>query len=236
MTVGTAKYHVLSANQNMYCGTPLECNDTDLQTAGFVDNLLSQGYLPVENSANKKWVKVGGCADGYYSDWIVCLTEAKKSTIVIPPADVRIIAEDLTTSEKGDFDFNDVVFDVVYDYKPGKSAIILQAAGGTYPLYVAGYEVHKELGNHPTNVMINTGRGPNEDPVLIEIDAVSHGLDIEVKVEKPRGTVILECNQGRAPHKIAVKPSFVWCNERDDIELTYRNFSQWVINPSVSWY
>jgi len=230
------KYHVLSANQNMYCGTPLECNDTDLQTAGFVDNLLSQGYLPVENSANKKWVKVGGCADGYYSDWIVCLTEAKKSTIVIPPADVRIIAEDLTTSEKGDFDFNDVVFDVVYDYKPGKSAIILQAAGGTYPLYVAGYEVHKQLGNRPTNVMINTGRGPNEDPVLIEIDAVSHGLDIEVKVDKPQGIVVLECNQGRAPHKIAVKPSFVWCNERDDIELTYRNFSQWVIDPSVSWY
>ena len=245
------QYHYLDADRNMYAADLTEesykqkngSNSTiggvadfsNLPSDDIIRDLLSKGYLPVIGSADKVWVKVGGTADGYFSDWIVTLTEAK-TDIVIPPADVRIIAEDLTTSEKGDFDFNDVVFDVIYDYKPGKSAIILQAAGGTYPLYVAGYEVHKELGNHPTNVMINTGRGPNEDPVLIEIDAVSHGLDIEVKVEKPRGTVILECNQGRAPHKIAVKPSFVWCNERDDIELTYRNFSQWVIDPSVSWY
>jgi len=211
-----------------------KANFNDRPSDDIIRDLLSKGYLPYSDTL-KDWVKVGGTADGYYSDWIVTLTEAK-TNIVTPPADVRIIAEDLTTNERGDFDFNDVVFDVIYDYKPGKSAIILQAAGGTYPLYVAGHEVHQELGNHPTNVMINTGAGPNEDPVLIEIDAVTHGLDIEVKVEKPSGTLILEANQGRAPHKIAVKPTFEWCNERDDIELIYKNFSEWVKDPSVSWY
>ena len=245
------QYHFLTAETNMYAADrkedsyvqkngststdPGKANFNDRPSDDIIRDLLSKGYLPYSDTL-KDWVKVGGTADGYFSDWIVTLTEAKTEKIEIPSADVRIIAEDLTTNEKGDFDFNDVVFDVIYDYKPGKSAIILQAAGGTYPLYVAGHEVHKKLGNHPTNVMINTGAGPKEDPVLIEIEAVYHGLDIVVEVEKPSGTLILETNQGRAPHKIAVKPTFKWCNERDDIEKIYTNFSDWVKDPSVSWY
>jgi hypothetical protein len=244
-------YNFLNSNTNMYAADrkedsyvqkngststdPGKANFNDRPSDDIIRDLLSKGYLPYSDTL-KDWVKVGGTADGYFSDWIVTLTEAKTEKIEIPSADVRIIAEDLTTNEKGDFDFNDVVFDVIYDYKPGKSAIILQAAGGTYPLYVAGHEVHKKLGNHPTNVMINTGAGPKEDPVLIEIEAVNHGLDIVVEVEKPSGKLILETNQGRAPHKIAVKPTFKWCNERDDIEKIYNNFSEWVKNPSVSWY
>ena len=146
------KYHVLSANQNMYCGTPLECNDTDLQTAGFVDNLLSQGYLPVENSANKKWVKVGGCADGYYSDWIVCLTEAKTENTNPSAPDVktitgepgkrytktgleivesgRVMCEDLATSDLDDYDYNDVVYDAIifreYKYLCTEDGVIIE--------------------------------------------------------------------------------------------------------------
>ena len=233
-------YRFLSANANQYAYDATETtfggkqNYNDRPSDAIIRQLLSLGYLPYSDTL-KDWIKLSTGADGYYSDWIVTLTEAKGKT-ELPPADVRIIAEDLTTNERGDFDFNDVVFDVIYNYKEGKSAIILQAAGGTYPLYVAGHEVHQKLGNHPTNVMINTGAGPNEDPVLIEIDAVTHGLDIEVKVEKPSGTLILEANKGRAPHKIAVKPTFEWCSERDDIELIYKNFSEWVKDPSVSWY
>ena len=146
------KYHVLSSNQNMYCGTPLECNDTDLQRAGFVDNLLSQGYLPVENSANKKWVKVGGCADGYYSDWIVCLTEAKTENTNPSAPDVktitgepgkrytktgleivesgRVMCEDLATSDLDDYDYNDVVYDAIifreYKYLCTEDGVILE--------------------------------------------------------------------------------------------------------------
>jgi hypothetical protein len=144
----------------MYCGTPLECNDADLQQPGFIDNLLAQGYLPVDGGANKKWVKVGGCADGYYSDWIVCLTEAKTEEIIIEPdpeeRSIRIIAEDLSASEASDFDFNDVVFDVIANFTGGQTSvntvtIHLWAAGGTLPLKIGstngngGFEVHAAL-------------------------------------------------------------------------------------------
>ena len=133
---GGKQYPVLSSNQNMYCGTPLNCDDADLQREGFVDNLLAEGYLPVDGGANKKWVKVGGCADGYYSDWIVCLTEAK-STVEGPKVweivenenpepryivkgrkvveSGRVMCEDLAgaTGKFDDMDYNDVVFDAV---------------------------------------------------------------------------------------------------------------------------
>lgn len=140
------EYPVLVANQNMYCGIfykkadGSDLNDTDLQQEGFIDNLLAEGYLPVSGGAGKKWVKVGGCADGYYSDWIVCLTEAKTSGNTLTAPDVyelvegsittgstnykivegavavesgRVLCEDLGSAKLSDIDFNDIVFDAV---------------------------------------------------------------------------------------------------------------------------
>ena len=72
-----------------------------------------------------------------------------------PTPNIRVIAEDLTVDERGDFDFNDVVFDVILNYPVGKTTIILQAAGGTLPLTIGGQEVHKKFGVD-TNVMVNT--------------------------------------------------------------------------------
>ena len=99
-----------------------------------IKELVEEGYLPVNNKSLQEWVKVGK-SDGYFSDWIVTVTEAQKN-IPLPTADVRVIVEDMQAAEewdgvqfKGDFDFNDVVFDVVYDYDGTQSAIILQAAG-----------------------------------------------------------------------------------------------------------
>lgn len=72
------------------------------------------------------WVTVG-CADGYYSDWIVCIVQAQGKTITsrtkiekigtdekYPVDDQcgRIFCEDLGVSSREDLDFNDVVFDV----------------------------------------------------------------------------------------------------------------------------
>ena len=139
------EYPVLAANQNMYCGIPYkkadgsDINDTDLQQEGFIDNLLANGYLPVSGSANKKWVKVGGCADGYYSDWIVCLTQAKTVSgtpevkqisqnpggYYVTVQDViesgRVMCEDLAgaSGNLDDLDYNDIVFDavIVHEYK-----------------------------------------------------------------------------------------------------------------------
>ena len=205
----------------------------------YVDNDQTKGHL---------WAKVG-CADDYYSDWIICVTDAKKRGTIPPPsANVRIIAEDLTVDERGDFDFNDVVFDVYYNTpSSGKTTIKLLAAGGTLPLTVAGFEVHEKFAEaNPgrsitTSTMINThanGGIDGLDPVTIVVDNSYSGnaINIPIIVTKQSGTLTLEANRGRAPHKIAVKPTFVWCDERQDIERVYPDFADWVRNPSVSWY
>ena len=72
------------------------------------------------------------------------------------PEVVRIIAEDLTWgSENGDFDFNDVIFDVQLIDNGSNIRITLRAAGGTLPLYIAGVEVHEKFGVS-TSTMVNT--------------------------------------------------------------------------------
>ena len=72
------------------------------------------------------------------------------------PDVVRIIAEDLTWgSENGDFDFNDVIFDVQLIDNGSNIRITLLAAGGTLPLYIAGVEVHEKFGVS-TSTMVNT--------------------------------------------------------------------------------
>jgi hypothetical protein len=114
--------------------------------------------------------------DGYFSDWIVTLTEAKRNDTPTPEPDpepdpepfeevVRVIAEDMgdqNLNESSDFDFNDVVFDVTY-VEEGKVRIEILAAGGTLPLTIGWdgtgdyitHEVHYRLG-YSESTMINT--------------------------------------------------------------------------------
>ena len=226
------KYNMLVAEQNMYCGTPLEISDAQVQENGFIDNLLSQGYLPVTGGASKKWVKVGGCADGYFSDWIVTLTEAKGRTsepyedphieeksILVETQSGRIFCEDLGVSTREDLDFNDVVFDVYVwmNYKEGyidhyikysdgtkelqsheeystkdqatyTCRIVLQAAGGTIPVTVAGQDVHSAFreGNAPVShtTMINTY---DNNTTAFGDFAECASVDLGVLLGKPNG-------------------------------------------------
>ncbi len=179
----------LTAETNEYCGTLVKLNDTDLKINKYVaaansnqdcinlekiNQMLKDGYLPVSGSTMKDWVKVTGGADHYYSDWIVCLTEAKKADDnnnnnnnddETTPS-IRVIAEDMgdqSLKEASDFDFNDVVFDVEY-IEEGKVKITILAAGGTLPLTVGWdgtgedyitHEVHYMLG-YSESTMINT--------------------------------------------------------------------------------
>ena len=133
--IGTEKIPYLVTNTNMYAGTNLadqsvltnitqsnqkvykdynadiknvECLDLTIFKAAF-----EAGYYPTKDS-NTEWVKVGGTADGYYSDWIVTLTEAKKYDVSTVTYEGRIMAEDLSaqydpTGKTSDWDFNDVV-------------------------------------------------------------------------------------------------------------------------------
>ena len=133
-----------SPNTNQYGGTIKNLSEDDMKTTQDGKTCLTD---------LKKWVKWQAACDGYYSDWIVTLTEAKR----IGDSDEgggakpitetrRIIAEDLTLNDYGkDFDFNDVVFDVNWTHIEGNDdkntqsvSIKIYAAGGELTMYVGG--------------------------------------------------------------------------------------------------
>ena len=260
---------MLSDQTNRYCGTKRTVSDGDLYSelrdannnnaylgkqlnTSVIDGLLADGYLPVDNKDLREWIKVGGCADGYFSDWIVTLTEAKTTS----DYDIRIIAEDLNAKalegdlENSDWDFNDVVFDVKF-LGNGRAKIHVLAAGGILPLTVANREVHglfsataDSKGNYP---MINTAPGKHyelsSEPFEISgIDESKKGKDILIKVTKTMddGTThefTLDAIVGEPAAKIGVSTEFEWCDERQDIRGRYKRFIEWVrtVEP-VNWW
>ena len=192
-------------------------------------------YVGLNYQAKKSGEGIDLKPDDWYSDRVLKIVPAKKKTL---KGDYRVIAEDLTVSDKGnDFDFNDVVFDIKFDYPAGKTTIILRAAGGTLPLQVGGVEVHGMFGV-PVTTMVNTG-GVSKDPVTFELDGTfDYQPDkIEVKVQKDGNWVVLQAPTGKVASKICVAVDYDWCAERQDIENKYPNFAQWVKNttPSEWW-
>ena len=256
---------MLSDQMNRYCGTKITVTDQQLYTrledannnnayigmqlnTDVIDGLLAQGYLPIDNKSLREWAIVGGCADGYYSDWIVTLAEAKTENT---PQDeweaIRVIAEDLTVeSDKegnSDFDFNDVVFDVrrcISGPSQGTVQVILKAAGGTLPLYLDGQEVHElyKAANPTLDIdqytMINThaeSKGLKGKSNLADITftptsysgstirEIANSINVYVvKGDKP---CELKAPKGDVASKIAVGTDFEWCNERQDIDDKY---------------
>ena len=146
-----------------------------------------------------------------------------------PQADVRVIAEDLSVSDNTDFDFNDVVFDVTFNYPAGKTTITLLAAGGTLPLYVGGQEVHEMFGVS-TKTMVNTGAGASKEPVSFELDGTFNynAKSIVVQVKKEGELAVITAERGKVASKIAVKPQYEWCKERQDIEEKHPAFGKYV--------
>lgn len=285
--VGGEKIPYLVTNKNMYAGNRLdgqtvltnitqsnlkvykdysedvknvECLNLPLIKAAF-----EAGYYPTEDMM-QTWVKVGGTADEYYSDWIVTLTKAEKYDTPTPPTppsdpdDVCIIAEDLSASGDTDFDFNDVVFTVHYT-STTTATVTLYAAGGTLPLTVAGEEVHAKFGYaDPDPVtglykMINTGAKADVNNVAtksfdVTCDKSKRGNDITIMVDK--GTkneegvhvpnwIELTAQRGTPAAKLCVGVDFAtgkkWCAERESIKGKYPVFSQWVAsNPAQIWW
>ena len=258
---------LLSDQTNRYCGTKRTVSDNELYTelydadnnnayigkqlnTSVIDGLLRDGYLPVDNKQYREWVKVGGCADGYYSDWIVTLTEAKTENTPNPVTEIeklRVIAEDLSVGENTDFDFNDVVFDVIWTktfsdatktkLTSQKVEIKLLAAGGTLPLYVDGKEVHEQFGVDQYT-MVNTDakahglKGKDDaQPVTWETSNYSGSTigdianSIVVKVIKNGEEYLIRAERGHIASKIGVKfindQEYEWCYERQDIEDKY---------------
>ena len=142
-----------SRNTNMYGGIVLNLTEDEMKTTQDGKTCLNlvkfrelknDGYHPITSDL-KTWVKWQAACDGYYSDWIVTLTEARRQDTTPAPRTnpfLRVIAEDLTANERGDFDFNDIVFDVEY-VSASEVTVTIQAAGGTLPLTINGQEVHQ---------------------------------------------------------------------------------------------
>jgi hypothetical protein len=155
----------------------------------------------------------------------------------------RVIAEDLSAAEAGDFDFNDVVFDIV-KAEGSKTTLKLICAGGVLPLRVrgaegtgdAGREVHEvfgdttpELENHP---MYNTGKGPNVDPVIFEVAGTyktpEQIKNIIIEVYKNGVWMPLNAERGKAACKILVDDTFTPVPERKNIADENGNFTDYV--------
>lgn len=148
----------------------------------------------------------------------------------------RVIAEDLSASEAGDFDFNDVVFDIV-KAEGGITTLRLICAGGVLPLKVMGIEVHGLFGETTPNdkgefKMYNTGAGPTVAPV--DFDVVGEYAtpeqirNIKIEVYKYGTWMELKATTGEAACKILVDDTFIPVPERKNIANEYLRFTDYV--------
>lgn len=174
--------------------------------------------------------------DGVYNDWVIKIIPANGDRG--DESTMRVFAEDLGTI--GDFDFNDVVFDVDY-LGNGRAKITVQAAGGKMPLYVANHEVH-ELFGVDTEVMVNTGAQHPEGIVLasrsFEVDGLTstNPIDIPIVVHKDGMTYAIDASTGQAPGKICVPTTTAWARERVNIKDAYTDFPRWIEDQSFKFW
>ena len=196
-----------------------------------------------------------GCTPGYsYTTGPQPVTET-----------IRVIAEDLSASQRSDFDFNDVVFDVYWTHTPGSSdnqtvKVIVRAAGGELPIFIGNIDNALEIHNLFANVndesrhitsktMMNTYAGQHTSytcpEVLVESnwwsgsDIQTIAKSIKIYVRKSGTDYELTAEKGEAACKIAVGTDYEWCDEREDINEKYNgNFEKYVKGQiaDYEWY
>lgn len=240
----TAAYDPNGTNDNSLYLTniPGHQNDHKALNLKFLAKKYEEGWLPVDSKQLKLWVKVGGCADGYYSDWIVTFMPATSGSTT--NYDGRIMAEDLSVSSSSDWDFNDVVFDYKLN-SDGSVSIKLWAAGGTLPLTIGGTrstdkqtitggrEVHEAFGLTNTSTMINTGAGATINPVTFDLTgSYSQVGDIHLWVYKTvngvKEWVEIEAVVGEPAGKFVTNTDVNWVDEYANIKGAYPEFQTWV--------
>lgn len=148
----------------------------------------------------------------------------------------RVFCEDLGSI--GDFDFNDVVFDARI-YQSGRIEIIVQAAGGTLPVSVAGQRV-------TMGTMVNTGVN-KADPQTINIPAATakangwtqvKDIPVVISGTSQAGDVVtyeLTANAGQAPQKICTHIGPLWPDEYVRIDRAYPKFKEYVAKYQTIW-
>ena len=158
--------------------------------------------------------------------------------------DLRIMGEDLSAIEAGDFDFNDIVIDVKFD--ASNAILILRAAGGTLPLRIAEndqWEVHTLFGVGE-KVMVNTAHGRHHEyePVEIKlpfgVTSPAEAKNIKLEVMKSGEWQELTAEISEPAAKLAVGTDCEWLDERTSIKDVYKSFVEWASeNPNLSqWW
>ena len=160
----------------------------------------------------------------------------------------RVIAEDLSASEAGDFDFNDVVFDVV-KAEGGVTTLKLICAGGVLPLRVRGAnqaegtEIHSLFGENEPNAngqykMYNTGLSPKMPEAEFTVEGTyttpEQIRNIIIEVWKNDQWMELKAETGKAACKILVDDTFVPVVERRNIADENQNFTNYVQGKFVN--
>lgn len=184
-------------------------------------------------------IDLGKETRGYYNDYIIRLIPGKDQPI--PNTHLyRVIAEDLTADQAGDFDFNDVIFDIVkYDESKDETTLKLIACGGTLPLTVGGVEVHSVFGEEAPDAttkkytMFNTiNGGPSHEPkeftVKGEYMTPEQINTLPIVVTKDGVPMTLTATKGVAACKILVDDRFPIVPERTSIATAQGNFTTYV--------
>ena len=159
------------------------------------------------------------------------------------------MCEDLG-SDRSDFDYNDVVFDVRFIKKGNDyyADILLQAAGGELPITIGeGNEVHNKFGVSQ-GTMVNTYEGRHSEylPVSFTVklregtynnayDAIN-ALPVAVKLSSSPTPIQLTINKGEAAEMIIAPEGIDWSDERVPLQDKYSKFPDWIKDPSVKWY
>lgn len=195
--------------------------------------------------------------DYIFNDWIIKITGID-DVPTTSKYQKRVMCEDLGNTD--DFDFNDLVFDVYYEEGASSGSytahVLIQAAGGTLPIYVGPYsqEAHELLGgtkDEETGLYapLNVGLG-SATPKEITFTTTStnpDNIDIRVTVSANKATgdvTTLPKSVGSqhdgtsaAPQKICVPVSVAYPTEHQQIETKYPNFRTWVADKNVTnWY
>ncbi len=187
------------------------------------DNIFAGGFKSGKPDIN---IPKTGCSPGFQGETAL----------------YRVIAEDLSANDASDFDFNDVVFDVV-KAENGRTTLKLICAGGILPLRVRGeneaegVEVHSLFGETTPNAqgyykMYNTGAGPNVGPAIFTVEGEyttpEQIKNIIIEVKKINKWMALPAKRGEAACKILVDDTFIPVPERKNIANENLRFTNYV--------
>ena len=208
----------------------------------FSDGVARKGWyvglsLLAEKDDNGKKI-LGEQRKDFGDDWILKVVPGESN--IEETYDIRIMGEDLSATEAGDFDFNDIVLDVKFA-KTGETTtkVCLRAAGGTLPLYIiAGgesFEVH-DLFKVGTGVMVNTAAGHHFDVPAVEFELKTNVANAEeardkivLKVDKNGELQELTAKIHEPAAKIAITSVAPgdWLDERVSIKDVKTQFVDW---------